>query len=246
MARSTPAAARPRPWRPAAPWAQRSSTAGSRGGRSSTRAGTPRSMASSARPNGPRSTPTSSKKKAVLMLNVDSAVSGHEVGFSGVPSLRDFVLEAAGVDHRHPHRQDASRHMDRGTAQGVGRPVAARPRRPRVEGEGCPRRHLGARGIASSRRRWAGWDRARITPRSSTTWGSRRSTPACGAGTACITRSTTTSTGWRSSATPSSSTMRRRLGSTRSSSCGPRRPTSCRCGSPRTAWRCGSMLTSSG
>ncbi len=35
-------------------------------------------------------------KKAVLMLNVDSAVSGPEVGFSGVPSLRDFVLEAAG------------------------------------------------------------------------------------------------------------------------------------------------------
>jgi N-acetylated-alpha-linked acidic dipeptidase len=30
------------------------------------------------------------------MLNVDSAVSGSEVGFSGVPSLRDFVLEAAG------------------------------------------------------------------------------------------------------------------------------------------------------
>src|SRR5262249_21846232 len=37
------------------------------------------------------------KKKAVLMLNVDSAVSGREVGFSGVPSLRDFVLEAAGA-----------------------------------------------------------------------------------------------------------------------------------------------------
>ncbi len=37
------------------------------------------------------------KKKAVLMLNVNSAVSGHEVGFSGVPSLRDFVLEAAGA-----------------------------------------------------------------------------------------------------------------------------------------------------
>jgi N-acetylated-alpha-linked acidic dipeptidase len=36
------------------------------------------------------------KKKAVLLLNVDSAVSGPEVGFSGVPSLRDFVLEAAG------------------------------------------------------------------------------------------------------------------------------------------------------
>jgi N-acetylated-alpha-linked acidic dipeptidase len=37
------------------------------------------------------------KKKAVLMLNVDSAVSGPEVGFSGIPSLRDFVLEAAGA-----------------------------------------------------------------------------------------------------------------------------------------------------
>jgi N-acetylated-alpha-linked acidic dipeptidase len=37
------------------------------------------------------------KKKAVLMLNVDSAVSGPNVGFSGVPSLRDFVLEAAGA-----------------------------------------------------------------------------------------------------------------------------------------------------
>ena len=83
-------------WRPAAPWARPSSTAGSPGGRSSTRAGTPRSTAWSARPSGPRPTPTSSKKKAVLMLNVDSAVSGHEVGFSGVPSLRDFVLEAAG------------------------------------------------------------------------------------------------------------------------------------------------------
>jgi N-acetylated-alpha-linked acidic dipeptidase len=37
------------------------------------------------------------KTKAVFMLNVDSAISGHEVGFGGVPSLRDFVLEAAGA-----------------------------------------------------------------------------------------------------------------------------------------------------
>src|SRR5262249_6128550 len=37
------------------------------------------------------------KRKAVLMLNVDSAVSGPDVTFSGVPSLRDFVLEAAGA-----------------------------------------------------------------------------------------------------------------------------------------------------
>jgi N-acetylated-alpha-linked acidic dipeptidase len=35
--------------------------------------------------------------KAVLMLNVDSAVSGRELGISGVPSLRELVLDAAGV-----------------------------------------------------------------------------------------------------------------------------------------------------
>ena len=42
------------------------------------------------------------KKKAVLMLNVDSAVAGPELTLSGVPSLRDFVLEAAGCHHRRP------------------------------------------------------------------------------------------------------------------------------------------------
>ncbi len=35
------------------------------------------------------------KTKAVLMLNVDVAVTGPEVGFSGIPSLRDFTMEAA-------------------------------------------------------------------------------------------------------------------------------------------------------
>jgi N-acetylated-alpha-linked acidic dipeptidase len=35
-------------------------------------------------------------KKAVLMLNVDSAVSGPNMDLDGVPSLRDFLLEAAG------------------------------------------------------------------------------------------------------------------------------------------------------
>ncbi len=34
-------------------------------------------------------------KKAVLVLNVDSAVSGHEIDLDGVPSLRDWVLDAA-------------------------------------------------------------------------------------------------------------------------------------------------------
>jgi len=35
-------------------------------------------------------------KKAVLLLNVDSAVSGPDLDLDGVPSLRDFLLEAAG------------------------------------------------------------------------------------------------------------------------------------------------------
>ena len=35
-------------------------------------------------------------RKAVLMLNVDSAVSGPDFEMSGVPSLRDLALEAAG------------------------------------------------------------------------------------------------------------------------------------------------------
>jgi N-acetylated-alpha-linked acidic dipeptidase len=36
-------------------------------------------------------------EKAVLMLNVDSAVSGRELEMSGVPSLRDLTLDAAGA-----------------------------------------------------------------------------------------------------------------------------------------------------
>ena len=36
-------------------------------------------------------------EKAVLMLNVDSAVGGHELDMDGVPSLRDFLLEATGA-----------------------------------------------------------------------------------------------------------------------------------------------------
>jgi len=35
-------------------------------------------------------------EKVVLLLNVDSAVSGHELETSGVPSMRDLVLDAAG------------------------------------------------------------------------------------------------------------------------------------------------------
>ncbi len=38
-------------------------------------------------------------EKAVLLLNVDSAVSGPELDVDGVPSLRDLMLEAAGSIH---------------------------------------------------------------------------------------------------------------------------------------------------
>jgi N-acetylated-alpha-linked acidic dipeptidase len=37
------------------------------------------------------------QEKAVLLLNVDSAVSGPELSMGGVPSLRDLVLDAAGA-----------------------------------------------------------------------------------------------------------------------------------------------------
>jgi N-acetylated-alpha-linked acidic dipeptidase len=40
---------------------------------------------------------SSINEKAVLMLNVDSAVSGPEFGASGVPSLRELLLDAAGA-----------------------------------------------------------------------------------------------------------------------------------------------------
>ena len=38
-------------------------------------------------------------EKAVMLLNVDSAVSGPELDIDGVPSLRDLLLEAAGSVH---------------------------------------------------------------------------------------------------------------------------------------------------
>jgi len=38
-------------------------------------------------------------QKAVMLLNVDSAVSGPELDVDGVPSLRDFLLEATGSVH---------------------------------------------------------------------------------------------------------------------------------------------------
>ncbi len=106
-------------------------TAGSRAGRSSTRAGTPRSTASSARPSGPRSTPTSWTQKAVLMLNVDSAVGGPDLDVDGVPSLRDLFLDAAAAVTDARIRQAlrrASGSSGKRSAWASAEPV--RPRRP--------------------------------------------------------------------------------------------------------------------
>ena len=62
--RRSRAAARPRRWRCAGRSARRSRRAGSRAGPSSTRAGTPRNTAWSARPNGPRSMPGPSTRRS--------------------------------------------------------------------------------------------------------------------------------------------------------------------------------------
>ena len=65
-------------------------------GRSSMPVGTPRSTAWSGRPSGPTSMASEIDQKAVMMLNVDSAVAGQELDLDGIPSMRDFLLEAAG------------------------------------------------------------------------------------------------------------------------------------------------------
>ena len=68
-------------------------------------------------------------EKAVLMLNVDSAVSGPDLDLDGVPSLRDLVLEAAGsvIDVR-SNRIGPGR-LDRQETRGVGEHRPARTRR---------------------------------------------------------------------------------------------------------------------
>ena len=151
------------------------------------------------------------------MLNVDSAVAGHELDLDGVPSLRDLVLDAAGGDHRRPLGQDAPPGSG---SRSSARPGPARRRSispdPLWDGNGDQPR-LG-RGPARRAVRPAD-ELARLGlglhGRSSTTWACRPSTSGSAGGTGSITRSTTTSPGWRSSATPSSSPTPRRPGSTR-------------------------------
>ena len=64
-------------------------------------------------------------EKAVLMLNVDSAVSGHELDIDGVPSLRDLAARRRRRGHRRPLGQVAPRGLDRAAPRRLGQP--ARP-----------------------------------------------------------------------------------------------------------------------
>ncbi len=149
-------------------------------------------------------------EKAVLLLNVDSAVSGRESG-------RRWCAVAA--------QSDAGCRRQRSVTPASGRPLrsiwtesrradlgvdrTAGPLRPGLGpsrvGRQAPECRIKGPRIrrAASFRRWAGWARAPTTRFLSTTWGSLRSTWGSRGGTACITRSMTTSTGWRNSATPS-------------------------------------------
>ena len=63
-------------------------------------------------------------QKAVLLLNVDSAVSGPDLDMSGVPSLRDLAARRRRRDHRRPHGQVAPRGLARGQPRRLGRPAA--------------------------------------------------------------------------------------------------------------------------
>ena len=70
------------------------------------------------------------------MLNVDSAVSGPELELSGVPSLRDLVLDAAGAITDVRTGQDAPRRLDR--THGARPGPASRPAGPRRPALGQP------------------------------------------------------------------------------------------------------------
>ena len=70
-------------------------------------------------------------EKAVLLLNVDSAVGGHELDLDGVPSLRDLMLDAAAAVTDVRSGQTAPPGLDREAARRPGPPNAGRSPRPR-------------------------------------------------------------------------------------------------------------------
>ncbi len=120
-------------------------------------------------------------EKSVLLLNVDSAVAGPELDIDGVPSLRDWFLDAAAAVHRRPYGQDRSTRSGWPSSVSVGRartrltcptcsaPIRTRnPNRPGLgRGRGRP---------PGSCPRCVRSGRARITRRSLTTSACRRST----------------------------------------------------------------------
>ena len=104
-------------------------------------------------------------EKAVLMLNVDSAVSGKELEMSGVPSLRDLTLDAAG-SITDPRTGKSLRDAWIAIApRGLGQRRPAGPCRPALGSRPGP--ESGATHEPRSRRRspprWAGSARARTT-----------------------------------------------------------------------------------
>ena len=111
-------------------------------------------------------------------------------------------------DHRPAHGQVAPRGLDRTAPRDLGGRRAAGPRRPGLGSATGLGRFAVAIRLGRHRRasfpRWARSARDPTSRRSSIIWRFRRSTSASREDMASITRSTTTSTGWRSSAIPSS------------------------------------------
>ena len=66
-------------------------------------------------------------EKVMLLLNVDSAVSGPDLDINGVPSLRELVLSRGWVHHRSSIGKDAARGLDRRAPQRLGRNRVAGP-----------------------------------------------------------------------------------------------------------------------
>ena len=96
---ATRSAAWSRCWRRRAPSASWRRAAGSRSARSSTPPGTARSRACSARPSGPRPTPTSCASNAVVYINSDSNARGF-LGAGGSHTLETLVNQVAARRHR--------------------------------------------------------------------------------------------------------------------------------------------------
>ena len=140
-------------------------------------------------------------EKAVLMLNVDSAVSGPEFEASGVPSLRELVLDAAGaiIDPRSGKSLRAAWTEAHRAAWAGSSPLVLAD--PVWDSKASAAALLDTRTSATaSFPRWARLARDRTSPRSSIIWQSRWSMSVSVEGTASITPSTTALTGWRSSA----------------------------------------------